>query len=202
MEHFLDQYGYAAIFFVALVEAVCIPFPSELTFGLSAALIAEGKVHGISLVGLIVLGVVGEICGCVAAYAIGRSGGRALIDRYGKYVLLTHADLDRTDRFMARRGSLSVFFGRFIPLVRAEISLVAGIGEMPFRRFLLSTALATALYGTALALIGHAVGNSWHHVAKVFTYAGVVVIVLVVLVVVLGVVHRVRALRAERDVTR
>ena len=199
MEHFLEQHSYAAIFFIALVEAICIPFPSEVTFGFTGALAAEG-VHGFSLPGVIVVGVVGEICGCTVAYVIGRSGGRALIDRYGKYVLLTHADLDRTDRFLARRGALSVFLGRFIPLVRAFVSLVAGIGEMAFSRFLISTSVATALYGIGVASIGYALGHNWHKLVGGFTDAGIVAVVLVVLVVLLGVVHRVRALRAERDV--
>jgi membrane protein DedA with SNARE-associated domain len=130
VEHFLDQYGYAAIFFIALVDAIAIPFPSEVTFGFTAALAAQGN-YGSSLPGIIVAGVAGEILGCVVAYFIGRSGGRALIDRYGRFVLLSHADLDRADRFMEKRGAPAVFIGRFIPVVRAVISLVAGVGEMP-----------------------------------------------------------------------
>jgi len=198
MEHFLNHYGYAAIFLVALIEAVCIPFPSEITFGYPAALVAQHETN-LSLVAVIIVAVVGEICGCIVAYAIGKSGGRAVIDRYGKYVLLSHKDLDRADRFMAQRGVLSVFFGRWIPLVRAVISLVAGIGEMPFVRFVASTATATVLYGTALALVGYELGHSWHKIVKGFTYAGVVAAILVVAVIALGVLHRLRALRMERD---
>jgi membrane protein DedA with SNARE-associated domain len=198
MEHFLDQYGYAALFLVALIEAVCIPFPSEITFGFTAALAAEHR-YGFSLGPVIVVAVVGEICGCVLAYFIGKSGGRALIDRYGRYLLLSHKDLDRADRFMTDRGELAVFFGRFIPLIRAVISLIAGIGEMPFWRFVVSTSLATAIYGVVISLVGYNLGENWHKIVKGFTYAGVVVAVVVVVVIVLGVIHRLRALRAERD---
>jgi membrane protein DedA with SNARE-associated domain len=198
MEHFLDQYGYAAIFFVALVEAVCIPFPSEITFGATAALAAQHRYH-FSLVGVIVFAVAGEIVGCVVAYYIGRSGGRALIDRYGKYVLLSHKDLDRADAFMARRGILSVCFGRLIPLIRAVISLVAGIGEMPFGRFLASTATATALYGIGVASLGYELGANFHKYTKAFTYTGVLVGVIVVVVIALSVVHRLRDLREQRE---
>jgi membrane protein DedA with SNARE-associated domain len=198
VEHFLDQYGYAAIFLVALVEAIAIPFPSEVTFGFTAALAAQGK-YGFSLPGVIGAGVAGEIIGCVVAYFIGRSGGRALIDRYGRFVLLSHADLDRADRFMEKRGAPAVFIGRFIPVVRAVISLVAGVGEMPFSRFLLSTGVATALYGAGVASLGYALGHNWHRIVKGFTAAGIVVVVIVVLVIVVAVVHRVRALRAERN---
>lgn len=198
MEHFLEHWSYAAIFFIALIEAVCIPFPSEVTFGYSAALAAEHQ-PGFSLVPVIIVAVAGEICGCVIAYVIGRSGGRAVIDRYGKYVLLSHKDLDRTDRFMSERGTLSVFFGRFIPLIRAVISLIAGIGEMPFTRFLISTSAATIIYGTALAIAGYQLGDHWHRIVKGFTYAGLVVGIVVVVAIVFGVLHRLRALRAERN---
>jgi membrane protein DedA with SNARE-associated domain len=100
---------------------------------------------------------------------------------------------------MEKRGVLAVFFGRFIPLIRAVISLIAGIGEMPFWRFLISTAAATAIYGVILGIVGYNLGENWHKIVKGFTYAGLVVGVLVVLVVVFGVFHRLRALRAERD---
>jgi membrane protein DedA with SNARE-associated domain len=197
MEHFLDQYGYAAIFFVALIEAVCIPFPSEITFGATAALAAQHKYH-FSLPGVIIFAVAGEICGSVIAYFIGKTGGRALIDRYGKYVLLSHKDLDRADVFMAKRGFFSVFFGRFIPVIRAVISLVAGIGEMNFGRFFASTASATALYGIGVASLGYALGDNFHKYTKGFTYAGLLVVLIVVVVVILGVVHRLRDLREQR----
>jgi membrane protein DedA with SNARE-associated domain len=198
MEHFLEHWGYAAIFFVALIEAVCIPFPSEVTFGFTAALAAEGR-YGFTLPAVIVVAVAGEICGCVVAYAIGKSGGRALIDRYGRFVLLSHKDLDRADRFMAERGALAVFFGRIIPIIRAVISLVAGIGEMPFRRFFVSTSVATILYGTGVALIGYELGDNWHKIVKGFTYAGLIVGAVVVVLIILGVLHRLRTLRAERQ---
>ena len=198
MEHFLEHWGYAAIFVVALVEAVAIPFPSEITFGYTAALVAEHK-YNFHLAPVIIVAVLGEICGSVIAYFIGKWGGRPLIDRWGKYVLLSHKDLDRADRFMDERGVLAVFFGRFIPLIRAVISLVAGVGEMPFVRFLASTGAATVLYGTGVALAGYELGHDWHKIVKGFTYAGLVAVVLVVLALALGVVHRLRALRAERD---
>jgi membrane protein DedA with SNARE-associated domain len=198
MEHFLEHWSYVAIFVVALVEAVCIPFPSEITFGYSAALAAQHK-PGFNIVGVIAVAVVGEICGCVVAYLIGKSGGRTVIDRYGKYVLLSHADLDRADRFMANRGELSVFIGRFIPVVRAVISLVAGIGEMPFKRFFASTAVATAIYGVALGSIGYTLGHNWHKIVKGFSDAGIAVAVVIVVVIVLAVIHRLRALRVERE---
>jgi membrane protein DedA with SNARE-associated domain len=100
---------------------------------------------------------------------------------------------------MAERGALAVFFGRIIPIIRAVISLVAGIGEMPFRRFFVSTSVATILYGTGVALIGYELGDNWHKIVKGFTYAGLIVGAVVVVLIILGVLHRLRTLRAERQ---
>ena len=201
MTHFLEHTGYVAIFLIALIEAIAIPFPSEVTFGFTAALAAQHK-YGFSVPVVIILAVVGEICGSTIAYFIGKSGGRAVVDRYGKYVLLSHKDLDRTDTFMSDRGAPAVFIGRFIPVVRAVISLIAGVGEMPFGRFFVSTALATTIYGVALGLVGDALGRNYHKIEKGFTYAGVAVAVIVVAVVVVAVLHRLRALREDRESSR
>jgi membrane protein DedA with SNARE-associated domain len=196
-EHALESVGYPAIFLLAMIEAICIPFPSEVTFGFTAALAAQHEA-GLTLAGVILVGVAGEIVGSVIAYWIGRTGGRAVVDRWGKYVLLTHHDLDRADEFMARRGAPAVIIGRMIPLLRAFISLVAGIGEMPFWRFLASTAIGTAIYCTAISLIGYALGDNWHKIQKGFTYASVVVLVVIVAAVAFALWHRWRRVQAAR----
>lgn len=194
--HLLQTVGYPAIFLVAVLEAMCVPFPSEVTFGFTAALAAQGK-DGFSLPWVIVVGVIGEVCGSIIAYVIGRTGGRAAVDRWGKYVLLTHKDLDRADVYMARRGVLTVVIGRMLPILRAFVSLVAGIGEMPVVRFVLATTVGTVLYGVAAASLGYALGASWHRIVRGFTLAGVVALVLVAAVVVLAVYHRWRAVKAH-----
>jgi membrane protein DedA with SNARE-associated domain len=196
MEHFLSHIGYLAIFVIAFVEAVCIPFPSEVTFGYTASLAAQG--HDFTLWLIIVVGVIGEICGSLFAYALGKSGGRAFVGRYGKYVLLGQRDLDKADAFMARRGAPSVLIGRMIPLLRAFISLVAGIGEMPFARFAISTAVGTTIYCSALAVIGYELGGEWHKIVKGFTAASIIVLVLVVAGIAFRVFHKIRELRAEQ----
>jgi len=189
------HWGYPAIFLVALIEAICIPFPSEITFGFTGALAAEGH---LSLAAVIVVSVAGEFVGSLIAYVIGRTGGRPLVERYGKYVLLSGRDVDRATAFLARVGAPAVLVGRMVPLLRAFISLVAGIGEMPPVRFALSSFVGTAIYGSALASIGYALGTGWHRIVKGFTDASIVVVVLVVLVLAVAVWHRWRTLRDER----
>jgi membrane protein DedA with SNARE-associated domain len=198
VEHLLSSWGYPAIFLLAFIEAICIPFPSEITFGFTGALAAEGH---LSLAAVIVVGVLGEFVGSLVAYVIGRTGGRALVERYGKYVLLSGRDVDRATAFMARVGAPAVLIGRLVPLLRAFISLVAGIAEMPPVRFALSTFVGTAIYGSALASIGYALGTGWHRIVHGFTAASLVVVALVVLALVFAVWHRWRTLRAERSRT-
>ncbi|HLN17833.1 MAG TPA: DedA family protein [Acidimicrobiales bacterium] len=194
MEHFLLSIGYPAIFFLALVEAICIPFPSEVTFGYTGYLASQGK---LSLVAIIVVGVLGEFIGSMIAYAIGRSGGRAIIDRYGKYVLLSHRDLDKTDAFMAKYGDPAVLIGRMVPLLRAFISLAAGIGEMKVWRFALFSFIGTAIYCSAMAIVGYNLGGEWHKIVKGFTAASIIVLVLAIVAVVVVIWHRWRSMHAH-----
>src|SRR5579875_596853 len=167
MEHFLASSGYAAVFVLALAEAICIPFPSEITFGFGGALAAEGH---FSLAGVILVGLAGEFIGSMVGFAIGRTGGHALVDRYGRYVLVSPADLDRARRFLASRGDWSVALGRALPLVRTFVSIVAG----------------------------YALGTEWHKLVKGFTAAGFVLLGLAVVAVAVFLVHRWRVTKSSR----
>jgi membrane protein DedA with SNARE-associated domain len=207
MEHFLATWGYLALFAATLISSLGIPIGSEVAIGFAGAL-ASGQVvsgsdhHHLNLIVVIVVATLGEIVGSCAGYAIGKFGGRPLVDRWGKYVLLTHRDLDRAEAWFDGRGESVVLFARFIPLVRSFISLAAGLAEMAFTKFLWLSAIGCLIWCAALASIGYSLGSSWHHVIKAFSYAGYIAIVLVIvgLVVVIG--HRVRTLREENGPAR
>src|SRR6185437_9769776 len=147
---------------------------------------------------VIVVAILGEVAGSTAGYLIGRFGGRPLVDKVGKYILLTHRDLDRAEAWFARRGEPFVFFGRLIPLLRSFVSLAAGLGEMAFWKFMAFTVAGCAIWCAALASIGYSLGTSWHRVIKGFSYAGYIVAALIVVAVVVVIVHRVRVVRAEK----
>ena len=163
---------------------------------------ASGKLlaahYDLHLWAVIVVALVGEVLGSLFGYAIGRYGGRPLVDRAGKYILLTHRDLDRADEWFTRRGEPFVFFGRFIPLLRSFVSLAAGLGEMALGKFLLFTTAGCAVWCAALALVGYSLGSTYEHVVKDFKYAGYVVAALFVIAIALGIAHRVRVVRQER----
>ena len=202
MEHFLATWGYAAVFLLSFISAMGLPVGAELAL-IYGGVLASGQVHGqglpLNLAIVILLGTLGEVLGSFAGYSIGRFGGRALVDNVGKYVLLTHKDLDRADAWFARRGEPFVFFGRFIPLLRSFVSFAAGLGEMALGKFTAFTVIAVAIWCTALVSLGYSLGSSYNHVLKAFSYAGYVAGVLAVIAVAFVFWHRLRAYRAERD---
>jgi membrane protein DedA with SNARE-associated domain len=204
VEHFISSYGYLAVFLLTVAEAACIPIPSELTLGLAGALASgatlSGAVdhHPLNLALVIVIGVAGELVGSFIAYTVGRTGGRAFVDRFGKYLLLTHKDLDRAEAWFARRGDSAVLIGRVVPVVRTFISFPAGVAEMPVVAFGLFTAIGATVWIGVLAGIGYALGGSYHSMVKAFGDASYVVAALVVVALAFVIYHRFRAVRAEQ----
>src|SRR3984893_15170711 len=132
MESFLTSAGYAALILFGFLEAACIPISSEITFGFAGVLAYQGHLN---LALVIILGSLAELGGSYASYAIGGLGGKPLVHRLGRYVLVTPSDVDRAERFLAGRGSWAVIVGRMLPFVRAFTSIVAGLVRIPAGRF-------------------------------------------------------------------
>ena len=132
MEEFLKSAGYGAIFALSFISAMGLPVGAELAL-IYGGVLASGQVPGegkpLNLAVVIIVATLGEVLGSGAGYSIGRFGGRTLVDRVGKYVLLTHKDLDRAEAWFARRGEPVVLVGRFIPLLRSFVSFAAGPGR-------------------------------------------------------------------------
>jgi membrane protein DedA with SNARE-associated domain len=201
MEHFLETWGYLAVFALSFISSMGLPVGSEIAI-IYGGVLASGQIpnepHHLLLVVVIVLATLGELLGSLAGYLIGYFGGRALVYRFGKYVLLTHKDLDRADAWFARHGEPLVLFGRFIPLLRSFVSFAAGLGEMAIGKFVVFTVIGCAIWCTALASLGYALGSSYSHVLKAFSYAGYLAAVLAVVAVVILFLHRLRVVREER----
>ncbi len=202
MEHFLSTWGYLALFIATFVSSMGIPVGSEIAMGYAGAL-ASGQLTSpgashVELAPAILVALAGELAGSAAGYAIGRFGGRPLVDKAGHYIQLTHRDHDRAEAWFARRGEPFVFFGRLIPLLRSFVSFAAGLGEMAMGKFALFTFFGCALWCAALVSIGYGLGASWEHVIKKFSYAGYAAAVLLVVLVAVALAHRIRVVRAER----
>jgi membrane protein DedA with SNARE-associated domain len=189
---------------LSFISAMGLPVGAELAL-IYGGVLASGQVQGIKplqLAVVIIVAILGEVLGSAAGYAIGRFGGRTLVDRVGKYVLLTHKDLDRAEAWFARRGEPVVLFGRFIPLLRSFVSFAAGLGEMALPKFALFTVIGCAVWCIALCSLGYSLGSSYNHVLKAFSFAGYVLGALAVVAVALVIWHRVREVRRQRGLER
>src|ERR1700749_1563925 len=132
MESFLTSAGYGALILFGFLEACCIPISSEITFGFAGVLAFQGH---LSLVLVIIIGTLAELAGSFTSFSIGRWGGRPLVDRVGKYVLIPRSFVARAERVLSGKGAGAVPVGRMIPCIRAFTSIVAGRIEIPPLRF-------------------------------------------------------------------
>jgi membrane protein DedA with SNARE-associated domain len=200
MQSFLVSHAIYAIVVLGVLEAMCIPISSELTFLLGGA-IASGAVPGAhqhpSLALVIILGTAAELVGSYISYGVGRVGGHPLVRRWGRYVLITESDVARAERFLAGRGAWALPVARMLPFVRAFASIVAGLVDIPPVRFGILSLIGTLVYVCALSSIGYSLGSEWSKINHGLTLASYIVVVLVVVAIVGFVVLRLREFRRE-----
>jgi membrane protein DedA with SNARE-associated domain len=194
MESYLTSAGYAALILFGFLEAACIPISSEITFGFAGVLAYQGHLN---LALVIIIGSLAELAGSYTSYAVGRIGGKPLVARLGRYVLVTQSDVERAERFLAGRGAWAVPVGRMLPFVRAFTSIVAGLVRIPAARFGVLSLIGTVIYATVLSLIGYGLGSAWQRVSHGLTVAGYVIFAVIVIAIVGFVVYRLRQFRRE-----
>jgi membrane protein DedA with SNARE-associated domain len=199
MESFLTHAGYAALIIFGFIEACSIPISSEITFGFAGVLAYQGHLN---LVLVIIIGSLAELAGSLVSYGVGRLGGRPLVERLGKYVLVTRKDIDRAERFLAGRGAWAVAVGRALPVIRAFTSIIAGLIEVPAVQFGLLSLVGTVAWAIAFSVTGYAVGSAWHSVSHDVSIGGYVLVALVVLAIVALIAHRLREVRREAAAVR
>ncbi len=151
--------GYAGVFLLMLVESCGIPMPSEVIMPFSGFLVWQRQMD---LWVIILVGTLGNLVGSWLAYYIGARGGRPLIEKYGKYILISKCDLDLADRWFVRYGQATVFFGRLLPVVRTYISFPAGIAKMDFRKFSFYTFIGALPWCALFAWFGVRLGAHWN----------------------------------------
>jgi membrane protein DedA with SNARE-associated domain len=203
----IGDYGYLAVFVLMVLESACVPVPSEVTmlFGgalASAAFAGAGQELDFVAVGL--LGTAGNLVGSWLAYWAGAIGGRPLVDRFGRYLLVLPHEVDRAHDWFERRGEMAVFVSRLLPVIRTFISLPAGVAKMPFWRFTIYTILGCLPWTFALAWLGYVLGERWTTVEGVLQPIAWAIAAVVVAVGVWWVARRyrkVRAAYAELDAT-
>jgi membrane protein DedA with SNARE-associated domain len=201
MQHFvthtIGSHGYLAVFLLMAVSSACVPIPSEvvMVFGgalATAAFASAQHLQPLDFVAVSLVGVAGNLVGSWAAYVLGYAGGRPLIERWGRYLLIRPHEVDRAERWFARHGEAAVFWTRLVPVARAFISLPAGIARMSFWRFTIYTLLGVLPWCFGLAGAGYALGARWHDVVRYFTPISIVLAVVLVALLARWIVHRLR----------
>ncbi|GAC1462101.1 MAG: DedA family protein [Candidatus Limnocylindrales bacterium] len=167
---FLDSiyatFGYLGVVLAMAIESAAIPLPSELILPFAGWSVSRGTIEPLTgapwtYAGAVVAGVVGNTAGSLLAYAIGAYGGRPLLARYGKYVLISARDVDLAEGWFRRFGDATVFFSRMLPVVRTFISIPAGIARMPLWRFVLFSVLGAIPWVMLLVWGGVVLGDHW-----------------------------------------
>jgi membrane protein DedA with SNARE-associated domain len=173
----ISMFGYGGIFFLMMLESMVIPVPSELVMPFAGFLIEKGQ---FTFLFVIVASTLGSIVGSLIFYYVGKTGGHSLVEKYGKYVLVNHEDVRKTEEWFNKRGELTIFFGRLIPVVRHLISLIAGIGRMNVKKFTFYTVLGAALWNAILAYLGFILGQHYDEVNKYTDTISLVIVILLI----------------------
>lgn len=166
-----SRLGYIGVVIAMTIESAAIPIPSELILpfaGWSIARALPEPLTGVAWTywGAVLAGVIGNTVGSLASYAVGAYGGRPLVMRYGRYVLISAHDLDLAERWFARYGEATVFFSRMLPIVRTFISVPAGVARMPLWRFLLFSILGAVPWVMLLVWGGMVLGDNWTEIKR------------------------------------
>lgn len=177
----IDQLGYFGVALLMAIESAAIPLPSEIIMPFAGFLVESGR---FTLFGLGLVGGLGSVVGSVITYGLGFYGGRALIIKYGRYVLISDHDLRLTEKFFQRFGKLSVFVGRMVPVVRTFISIPAGIGKVAFWPFVMTAFVGSFFWSYFLAWLGLNLGQNWTMLEGYFRkFDAIIGIVLIVVII-------------------
>ncbi len=170
--------GYAGLAVLMALESMVAPLPSEAVMPFAGFLIFEGK---FSFHAVILFSTIGSIIGSVISYYAGLYGGRPFVNRFGKYLLLDSHDLEVTENFFNKYGDKTIFFSRFIPVVRHLISIPAGIGEMKLGKFLIYTTIGAGLWNSFLTYAGYRLKSHWETIRHYSQTIDIVVVLLLLL---------------------
>jgi membrane protein DedA with SNARE-associated domain len=186
----ISALGYGGVILLMGIESACIPLPSEVTMPFSGYLVATGR-FDLNLLAL--AGAFGCLLGSYAAYYVGANGGRRVLERYGRYLLIAPHEMELADRFFQRWGSAAVFLSRLLPVVRTFIAFPAGVARMKLVPFTIYTLVGSYIWCFALAYAGMELGQRWDMLGPYFhRFDGIIALAVIVLVAAM-VYNRIRA---------
>jgi membrane protein DedA with SNARE-associated domain len=177
----ISTMGYGGIVLLMAIESACIPLPSEIIMPFAGFLVFKGEML---LWAVALAGALGCVLGSIPAYYLGMLGGRPLVEKYGKWVLISPKDLNWADQAFAKHGDIIIFIGRLLPAVRTFIAFPAGVARMPMGKFVSYTFVGSLIWCYLLAFAGFKMGENWeslkvyfHQFHHVIAIAGVIFVV-------------------------
>lgn len=193
-----DAMGWPGVVFLMAIESAAIPFPSELIMPLAGWLLIEAKGEPAWMLGLAAFyGALGNLLGSWVAYWISLKGGRPLLKKYGRYVLLTQHDVDRAEQWFQKYGELAVFGSRLLPVVRTFISIPAGIARMNIWKFSFYTFIGSYPWSLGLVYGGYKLGENWEDLRQVMRPFDFPIAAIMAVLVVWFIYRRIKTIRNE-----
>ena len=183
----MNQFGYIGVLLLIAIENVFPPIPSEviLLFGGFMTTYTE-----LNVIGMIIFSTLGSLIGAIVLYYIGKILNKERLKKIvsgkvGKILRLKNEDIEKADHWFDTKGNKTVFFCRFIPIVRSLISIPAGMSEMPMLKFLIYTTLGSLIWNTVLVVIGNRVGENWTSILDILDkYSHIVLVLLIIIAIV------------------
>jgi membrane protein DedA with SNARE-associated domain len=188
----ISTMGYGGIVLLMAIESACIPLPSEIIMPFAGFLVFKGEM---TLWGVALAGAIGCVVGSIPAYYLGMYGGRPLVEKYGKWVLISHHDIRLADRWFEKHGEIIIFIGRLLPAVRTFIAFPAGIARMNMSKFIIYTFVGSLIWCWLLAYAGMKTGEHWESLKVYFHQFHIVLVVLGIAFVIWYVHRHIRAIR-------
>ncbi len=179
----MNQFGYFGIFFLIFIENIFPPIPSEVVLLFGGFMTTYSKLN---LIGMVIFSTLGSTVGAIVLYFIGKILNKERLKRIvsgkiGKVLRLKASDIDKADRWFDTKGNKTVFFCRFIPVVRSLISIPAGMSEMAMGKFLLYTITGSLIWNTVLLFVGSKVGENWKRIEAIMSqYSHIILILLII----------------------
>lgn len=184
----IGNFGYFGMFLAMILEAVIIIIPSELILATGGILAAN---HTFSLVGAILVGLLGSVFCAAIIYAMGYYGGRPFIQKYGKYFFMKEKDIEKSDKWFKKFGLRAALLGRLFPIVRTFISLPIGIARLDFKKFLLYTTLGSIPWTLLFVLSGFYLGTNYTKVSEIIDMFKLPIILILSFLLVMYIYFRV-----------
>ena len=194
LQDLIRDLGYPGLFLLIVLESTAVPIPSLLVMPFAGFLASRGE---LSLPAILLINAAGAATGSGLSYWFGAAGGKPLLLRWGKYLFIKPEDIEKTHAWFEKKGAVTIFIARFLPVVRHIISIPAGIARMPLGKFFALTVAGATCWGGGLMILGYELGANWENVVDAWRKVDLFVEIGVVIVLVALAVRFLRSRRAK-----